>query len=72
MKSDFQIIILGSNNEFKFQGEYNILMIWYFIQDIVKPSTKFGASKLKEVIENKELRGFRDDVTKFNTWFINT
>ena len=43
-----------------------------FIWVCVKPSTKVGASKLKEKIEKQELRDFGDNVTKFNTWLTDT
>ena len=72
MKSELQIDILGFNDEFKFQGEYAGSIRLYLIQSRVKSSTKVESSKLKEGIEKKELRDFRDDVTKFNTWFRDT
>ena len=72
LSSEFQIDIMGSSGEFKYQGEYDGPTLWYFIRARVKPSTKVGASKLKERIEKKELRDFDDDVTKFNTWFTDT
>ena len=69
LKLAFQIEIMGSKEEFKLNGEYDRLMLWQFIRARVKPSTKFGASRLKETIEKKELRDFGDDVLELNTWF---
>ena len=61
---------MGSSGEFKYEGEYDGLKLWYFIRTRVKPSMKVGASKLKEKVEKLELRDFDDDVTNINTWFM--
>ena len=69
---DFQVENMGSNEEFKMGSEYDGPLLWDFIKRRIKPSTKVGASKLKEGIEKKELRDFGDDVTKLNTWYGDT
>ena len=52
LTAEFQIEILGSEHEFTIDASdnYNGPILWNFICRRVKPSTKSGASKLKEEI----------------------
>ena len=72
LQSAFQIEIMGSNEEFKISSKYDGPTLWHFIRTQVKPSTKVGASRLKEKIKKKELRDFGNNVLKLNTWFADT
>ena len=70
----FQIEIMGKEDEFTIgkADDYDGPMLWDFIRRRVKPSTKVGASKLKEDIENKTLAFFGNNVANYNTWFEDT
>ena len=72
LKSEFQIEILGNNNEYKIGEEYDKPILWDYIRRRIKPSTRVGTSKLKGDIEKKEMRDFGNDVSKFNTWLEDT
>ena len=65
---------MGKEYEFTVgkSDNYDGPMLWDFIRRRVKPSTKVGASKLKEEIESKKLTVFNNDVAKYNTWFEDT
>ena len=69
LKSEFQIEILGNNNEYKIGEEYDGPMLWDYIRRRIKSSTRVGTSKLKVDIEKKEVRDFGNDVSKYNMWF---
>ena len=74
LTAEFQIEIMGKEDEFTVgkSDDYDGPMLWDFIRRRVKPSTKVGASKLKEEIESKKLTAFNNDVAKYNTWFEDT
>ena len=72
LKSQFQIKIVTDNGKYKIGSEYIGPLLWDFIRRRVKPSTKIGAAKLKTYIKKKELRDFKNNVIKFNTWFKDT
>jgi len=72
LTSEFQVDIIGSKEEFKIESEFDGPLLWDFMKHRVKPTTKVGASKLKEDIKKKELQDFGDNVTILNTWFGDT
>ena len=58
--------------EFQRNQEYDGPLLWDYIRRRVKPSTTVGASKLKDEIERKTIKDFGNDVTKYNSWFVDT
>jgi len=74
LNAEFQIDIMGKEDEFTIDksDDYDGPLLWDFIRRRVKPSTKVGASKLKEEIESKTSASFSNNVAKHNTWFEDT
>ena len=68
----FQIDLIPHKQEFKRNQEYNGPLLWDHICCRVKSSTTVGASKLKDDLERKTIKDFGNDVTKYNSWFIDT
>ena len=72
LTSAFQIEIMPHKQEFQRGQEHDGPLLWDYIRRRVKPSTTVGASKLKDDIENKSLKNFGEDVSKYNSWFTDT
>ena len=72
LTSAFQIEIMPHKQEFQRGQEHDGPLLWDYIRRRVKPSTTVGASKLKDDIENKSLKDFGEDVSKYNSWFTDT
>ena len=74
LTAKFQTEIMGKDSEFTINksDDYNGPILWDFTRRRVNPSTKVGASKLKDDIEGKTLTSVGTNVTKYNTWFEDT
>ena len=72
LSSSFQIEMMPHKSEFQRNQEYDGPLLWDYIRRRVKPSTTVGASKLKDEIERKTIKDFGNDVTKYNSWFVDT
>ena len=68
----FKIEIIGSKKEYHRGQEYDGHLLWDFICRCIDPTTKVGASKLKDDIENTKPSKFDNDIIKYNTWFEDT
>ena len=58
LTSDFQIELLGEEDEFARGNEYDRMQLWHHIRTSVNLSTKVGACALKEQIELASLEKF--------------
>ena len=72
LTSDFQIELLGEEDEFARDKEYDGMQLWHHIRTSVNPSTKVGDCALKEQIELANLEKFGYDIKPYNIWLSDT
>ena len=75
LTSAYKKEITGRCSEFTMggdEGEYDGVLLWDFLRRTIKPSTKVGASKLKETLEKCDLNSHEQNILKFNSWFEDT
>ena len=72
LTSDFQIELLGKEDEFARGNEYDGMQLWHHIRTSVNPSIKVGACALKEQIELASLEKFGYNIKAYNIWLLDT
>ena len=65
----YQLEIIGDEDKFKTESEYDGVKLWHYIKTEVNPSTTTGASDFKDQIETAKLSDFGHNIKKFNVWF---
>ena len=68
LTSDFQIKLLGEEEEFAQGNKYDGMQLWHHTRTTVNPLTKVGACVLKEQIESATLEKFGYDIKSYNIW----
>jgi len=75
LTSDFQLEIIGDEEDFNRVEEYDGVDLWHYIlnqSNQSNPSTTTGASTFKDEIESKKMANFGDDVKAYHTWIADT
>ena len=67
MTSDFQLEIIGDDEDFNRGEECDGVTLWHYIQNQSNPSTT-GASAFKDEIKSKKMTDFGDDVKAYHIW----